>query len=357
MYPFVHIVADDWIISAGGRAHGHIRGEPPPPRRRLGCGCPKMFGLGSKKREKAKQQPAAVLPAAITGSSGHAAAAASILSAKEARELGLHRARALMPRAAYAASEISLRRGEAVWIDPKDRTAPSGYLLVTTALANPPRHGLVPSSGTLAMETALGEMASDFEGEDANELTVRMGDQVALLHSETLVPNGWVLAASDDAIGFVPETYVTILDDSHRPPPSPHAGAKGGPAKHATRLTLKRLHPRPHLPTTTTTTRPHRRRMSRASPVPSLCLPAPPPPPPPRPPGPSSSCSATSMRKTPQSSPSAWAIGCAASHGRKGRRAGRRAGRRSCGSRRLHRAARAGASCLPVSSRRRPRTL
>ena len=64
-------------------------------------------------------------------------------------------------------------------------------------------------------------MLATFEGENEGELSANEGEVVTLLNAEEEVPNGWVLAALGDEVGFLPETYVStdgVVGEDERPP-------------------------------------------------------------------------------------------------------------------------------------------
>ena len=88
-------------------------------------------------RKKKEATPAAEVAAAGSGT------IVPFLAEKEAKAQGFRRAFALIKHAPTASSslpsELSLERGQPVWLDPKDRSAPAGYLNVTTAARKPAR--------------------------------------------------------------------------------------------------------------------------------------------------------------------------------------------------------------------------
>ena len=116
------------------------------------------------------------------------------------------RARALVDHVAEYDGEVSFERGDVVVVD-LGRPAPDGFISVSVPATG--RKGIAPMTGLLAIEGPQSTLLASFDGENEGELSANEGDVVTLLTTEEEVPNGWVLAAIGEAVGFLPETYIT----------------------------------------------------------------------------------------------------------------------------------------------------
>ena len=101
--------------------------------------------------------------------------------------------------------QVSFKGGDRLIID-LTKPLPEGFMSVKIEATG--REGIVPMSAPIAVEGPQSTLLASFEGENKGELSAAKGAVVTLLTAHEEVPNGWVLVACGDDVGFLPETYV-----------------------------------------------------------------------------------------------------------------------------------------------------